>query len=61
MKMKGSNSKRYLISAIFFTVIAVLAGILFLLSDAGLFGKGCAIVLVTMCITGQWMRYNKFK
>lgn len=57
----NNKSKRYLISAIFFTVIAVLAGVLFLMSTASLFGKGCAIVLVIMCISGQWMRYNKFK
>lgn len=55
------NSKRYLISAIFFTVIAVLAGILFLISTAGLFSKGCAIVLVAMCLIGQWVRYLKSK
>lgn len=59
--MKSNKSTRYLISAIFFTVIAVLAGVLFLMSTASLFGKGCAIVLVAMCIVGQWMRYKKFK
>ena len=57
----NDNSRRYFITAIIFTVVAVLAGILFMLSTADAFSKGCALVLVAMCLVAQWTRYVKAK
>lgn len=57
-----SSATRYLVAAIIWTVIAIFAAIvLFFYSDATGFGKGCAIVLIIMCVAGQWLRYRKMK
>lgn len=52
----------YLIAAIIWTVVALLAlVVLFAYSTAGTFTKLCGLVLIGMCLAGQWLRYKKFK
>jgi hypothetical protein len=59
-KKKGRNF--YLVSAIIWTVIALLVMyVLFFMSDANLMAQICGMVLICMCIIGQWMRYFKMK
>lgn len=60
--MKERNNK-YLISAIIWTVIALLALylVLFMSSGGTAFSKACCIVLIVLCIMGQWMRWWKFR
>lgn len=56
------SSAYYLVAAIIWTVVALLAlVVLFAYSTAGTFAKLCGLVLIGMCIAGQWMRYKKFK
>ena len=61
--MKDKKSNRYLVSAIVWTVIAllVLYVLLFMTSGGTAFGKVCGIALVTMCLAGQWLRWWKFR
>ncbi len=52
----------YLVAAIIWTLVAVLAlVVLFCYSTAGVFTKICGLVLIVMCIAGQWLRYRKMK
>ncbi len=58
--MKEEKSPRhYLIAAILWTVLALFAGTLLLFYTGGLFAKLCCILLICMCLVGQWMRYFK--
>ena len=61
--MKDKKGNRYLVSAIVWTVIAllVLYVLLFMTSGGTAFGKLCGIALVVMCLAGQWLRYRKMK
>ena len=61
--MKDKKSNRYLISAIVWTVIAlvVLYVLLFMTSGGTAFSKVCGIALVDMCLAGQWLRWWKFR
>lgn len=58
----GSNeSRRYLIAAIIWTVVAAAALGLLLIAEGGSFGKICGLILITLCVAGQWLRYVKSK
>ncbi len=58
--MKGNKGeKRYLISAIIWTVVALLALVLLLFAQGPGFGKISGCVLVALCLAGQWLRYFK--
>ena len=61
--MKDKKSNRYLVSAIVWTVIvlAVLYVLLFMTSGGTAFGRACGVVLVVMCLAGQWLRWWKFR
>lgn len=61
--MNENRNNKYLISAIVWTVIAlaVLYVLLFMSSGGTAFGRICGIVLVVMCLTGQWLRWWKFR
>lgn len=57
--MKGGNTK-YLISAIIWTLICLLAlGILIFAVQTYVFTKICGLVLIILCLSGQWLRYIK--
>lgn len=52
----------YLIAAIIWTVIALaVLVVLMFYSTAGTFAKLCGLVLIGMCLVGQWLRYRKMK
>lgn len=52
----------YLIAAIIWTVIALaVLVVLMFYSTAGTFTKLCGLVLIGMCLAGQWLRYRKMK
>lgn len=56
----NGESKKFLISAIVWTTICVLAlGILIFGVQSGLFPKICGLVLIILCLSGQWLRYIK--
>lgn len=59
--MKDNQSRRFLIAAIIWTVVAAAACVLLLMATGDLFGKICGGVLVIMCVVGQWLRYFKSK
>lgn len=52
----------YLIAAIVWTIVALLAMmVLFFYSTANTMTKICGLVLIGMCLVGQWLRYAKMK
>lgn len=57
--MKDDQSRRFLIAAIIWTVVAAAACALLIIATGDLFGKICGGVLVIMCVLGQWLRYFK--
>ncbi len=57
--MKDDQSRRFLIAAIIWTLVAAAAFGLLLVATGDLFGKICGGVLVIMCVVGQWLRYFK--
>ena len=57
--MKDDQSRRFLIAAIIWTVVAAAACALLIIATGVLFGKICGGVLVIMCVLGQWLRYFK--
>ena len=61
--MKDKKSNRYLVSAIVWTVIAllVLYVLLFMTSGGTTFSRICGIALVVMCLAGQWLRWWKLR
>ena len=61
--MKDKKSNRYLVSAIVWTVIAllVLYVLLFMTSGSTTFSRICGIALIVMCLAGQWLRWWKFR
>ena len=59
---KKKSSAYYLVSAIIWTVIALFAlYVLLFATTTTLFAKGCGLVLIIMCVAGQWMRYFKMR
>lgn len=55
--MNGGN-KKYLVSAIVWTLICLFAlGILIFAVQASAFPKICGLVLIILCLSGQWLRY----
>lgn len=58
--MKNSRGDRgYLISAIIWTVIALAALVLLFMASSAMFGKVCGLLLIVLCLVGQWLRYFK--
>lgn len=58
----GRSPAYYLIAAIIWTVIALLALVVLLFfTDTGAFAKICGLALIGMCIAGQWVRYGRMK
>ena len=58
--MKNDNSRKYLISAIIWTVVALsVMALLVFAGSAEPVGMLGALALVVMCIVGQWLRYFK--
>ena len=57
--MKDDQSRRFLIAAIIWTVVAAAACALLIIATGDHFGKICGGVLVIMCVLGQWLRYFK--
>lgn len=52
----------YLVAAIIWTVIALaVLVVLFFYSTADTLAKLCGLVLIVMCLAGQWLRYRKMK
>lgn len=52
----------YLITAITWTVVALaVLVVLFFYSTADFVTKLCGLVLIGLCIVGQWLRYRKMK
>ena len=58
---EGKSPKYYLVAAIIWTVISAVALVLLMLATGNLFPKLCGVVLVSFCVTSQWMRYRKMK
>ena len=52
--MKGGNTK-YLVSAICLLAL----GILIFAVETYVFTKICGLVLIILCLSGQWLRYIK--
>lgn len=61
--MKDKKSNRYLVSAIVWTVIAllVLYVLLFMTSGGTAFSRICGVALIVMCLAGQWLRWWKLR
>jgi ABC-type long-subunit fatty acid transport system fused permease/ATPase subunit len=59
--MKQKNN--YLISAVIWTLVALLAlfVLLFMSSGGTAFSRACCIVLIVLCVAGQWLRWWKFR
>ena len=58
----GKSPTYYLVAAIIWTVIAVFAlYVLLFASTAAGFAKWCGLVLIIMCVVGQWLRYYKLR
>ena len=56
----NGESKKFLISAIIWTVICLFAlGILIFAVQTSVFPKICGLVLIILCLSGQWLRYIK--
>ena len=61
--MKDKKSNRYLVSAVVWTVIAllVLYVLLFMTSGGTAFSRICGVALIVMCLAGQWLRWWKLR
>lgn len=59
--MNDKSPKYYLICAIIWTVIALAALVLLFMATGSLFGKFCGLLLIFLCLLGQWMRYFRNK
>ena len=57
--MGNNESRRFLVAAIIWTVVAAVALVMLLVATGPLFGKICGMALVAMCVVGQWLRYLK--
>ena len=58
----GKSPTYYLIAAVIWTVIALFAlYVLLFATETTVFAKGCGLVLIIMCLVGQWMRYLKMR
>ena len=58
----GKSPTYYLIAAVIWTVIALFAlYVLLFATTTTAFAKGCGLVLIVMCVTGQWLRYRKMR
>ena len=59
---QGKSPTYYLVAAIIWTVIALFAMyVLLFATTATVVVKGCGLVLIVMCVAGQWLRYRKMK
>ncbi len=59
---QGKSPTYYLVAAIVWTVIALFAlYVLLFATTTTLFAKGCGLVLIVMCVAGQWLRYRKMR
>jgi len=59
---KGKSPTFYLVAAIIWTVVALFVMyVLFFGSTAGILAKVCGMVLIMMCVIGQWLRYFKMR
>lgn len=59
--MKQGKSPTFcLVAAIIWTLVALFVMyVLFFGSTAGLLAKVCGMVLIIMCVVGQWLRFFK--
>ena len=58
----GKSPAYYLAAAIIWTVIALaVLVVLFFFSSADTLTRICGLVLIGMCIAGQWLRYRNMK
>lgn len=51
----------YLVFAIFWTAVAIAALVLMFTLNANSVTKFFGLVLIVMCVAGQWLRYRKMK
>lgn len=59
---KTDNSRKYLISAIVWTIISLAVLALFIFTGRpNIYGVLGGIALVGFCIAGQWLRWFKFR
>lgn len=59
---KSDNSRKYLISAIVWTVIALVVLAFFIFTgNPNTVGIISGVVLVAFCLAGQWLRYFRFR
>lgn len=59
--MNNKSPKYYLVAAIVWTVIAIFALALLFMASGGTFARLCGLLLICLCVTGQWMRYFRSK
>ena len=59
--MNDKSPKYFLVCAIIWTVVALAALALLFMSTGALFGKLCGLLLIFLCVLGQWLRYFKNK
>ena len=59
---KSNNSRKFLVSAILWTVVALAVLALFIYTgNPNIYGILGGTALVAFCVAGQWLRYFKFK
>ena len=59
---QGKSPTYYLVAAIIWTVIALFAlYVLIFAATTTLVVKLCGLVLIAMCLAGQWIRYFKMR
>jgi len=59
---KSDNSRKYLISAIVWTVIALAVLALFIFTGGpNIYGVLGGTALAAFCVAGQWLRWYKFR
>ena len=59
---QGKSPTYYLVAAIIWTLIALFAlYVLFFAATTTLVVKLCGLVLIVMCLAGQWIRYFKLR
>lgn len=61
--MNDNRGKKYLTSAIIWTVIALIAlfVLMFMTKGGNTFGRISALALIVLCLAGQWLRWWKLK
>ena len=59
---KNNDSRKFLISAVIWTVVSLVVLALFILTGKpNLTGILGGVALVGFCVAGQWLRYFKFR